>query len=417
MKNRITMKDETKSKFTPYQFLLAGIIAMVFLTIVLDFMFTSALSAILLPKLEITTAQFGFLVSAYPISAGISAILLSGYADKVDRKKLLLFFYAGFLLGILVCANAPSYQALVVARVITGVFGGAVGPICFAIVIDLFETTQRGRAMGILQMASAGTQVLGLPLALYLATEWDWHLGFWLIAAIGIIAFFLVFWKINPVNKHLQTPVKVNPLLHSLKIISNRKYLIVFLNNTLLVTGDIILMTFSSAFCTNNLGVDLADLPMLYAIAGISTFIFSPIIGRLTDKYGTLKIFTVGTIIAILTVAVFTNLGINPLWAVIIVHTFLFIGINARSISSSALGTVVPEVEDRGAFMAVDAAMQLAIGGVGAMIAGWIVFQSEDGMINNFSTLGIVVMALMVMTIGMMYVINRMVKRRNITSE
>ena len=101
MKNRITMKDETKSKFTPYQFLLAGIIAMVFLTIVLDFMFTSALSAILLPKLEITTTQFGFLVSAYPISAGISAILLSGYADKVDRKKLLLFFYAGFLLGVL----------------------------------------------------------------------------------------------------------------------------------------------------------------------------------------------------------------------------------------------------------------------------------------------------------------------------
>ena len=306
---------------------------------------------------------------------------------------------------------------MIVARVITGVFGGAIGPICFAIVIDLFKTTQRGRAMGILQMASAGTQVLGLPLALYLATEWNWHLGYWLIVFIGIIAFLLVFWKINPVNKHLQIPVKVNPLLHSLKIISNRKYLLVFFNNTILVSGDIILMTFSSAFCTNNLGVDLADLPMLYAIAGISTFIFSPIIGRFTDKYGTFQVFVVGTTIAILTVAVFTNLGLNPLWAVIIVHTFLFVGINARSISSSTLGTIVPEVEDRGAFMAVDAAMQLAVGGVAAMIAGLIVFQSEDGMINNFSTLGIVVMALMVMTIGMMYVINRMVKRRNITSE
>jgi len=410
------MSSETNPKFTPYQFLLVAIIALVLLTIVLDFMFISALSAILLPKLEITTKQFGLLVSAYPISAGISAILLSGYADKFDRKKLLLFFYSGFLVGVLFCTNAPSFQALVLARVITGIFGGIVGPICFAIITDSFKTTQRGRAMGILQMASAGSQILGLPLALYIASEWDWHLGFGLISLIGIIAILLVFWKINPVNKHLQIPTKVNPLHHSLKIISNSNYLIVFLNNTILVSGDVILMTFSSAFCTNNLGVDLDDLPLLYGIAGISTFIFAPLIGHLTDKYGTLKTFVVGTTMAILTVAVFTNLGINPLWAVIIVHTFLFLGINARSISSSALGTIIPEVEDRGAFMVVDAAMQLAIAGVSAILAGWIVFQSEDGTINNFSTLGIVVMSLMILTIGLMYVIDRMVKRKHITS-
>ena len=377
----------------------------------------SALSAILLPKLEITTKQFGLLVSAYPISAGISTILLSGYADKFDRKKLLLIFYSGFLLGILFCTNAPSFQALVVARVITGIFGGVVGPICFAIVIDLFETNQRGRAMGILQMASAGSQILGLPLALYLASELDWRVAFGLVLFLGINALFLVFWKIRPVDKHLQIQAKVNPFYHSLKIISNRNYWLVFLNNTLLVSGDIILMTFSSAFCTNNLGVDLDDLPLLYGIAGVATFIFAPIIGRLTDKYGTLNIFLAGTTMTIIMVAVFTNMGINPFWAVIIVHTLLLLGNNARSISSSALGTVVPEVEDRGAFMAVDAAMQLAIGGMAAMIAGLIVFQSDDGMINNFPTLGLVVISLMILTSGVMYVIDRMVKRRHITSE
>ena len=410
------MTVETKLKLSRYQFLLVTIIALVLLTIVLDYMLTSALSAILLPELKITTKQFGLLASAYPISAGITAILLSGYADKFDRKKLLLFFYSGFLLGVLFCASAPSYNVLIVARIITGTFGGVVGPICFAIIADLFETTKRGRAMGILQMASAGSQILGLPLALYLASEWDWHLAFGLILTIGIIAIFLVIWKINPVNEHLQKPVKVNPWLHSLKIISNRNYLIVFFNNMLLVAGDVILMTFSSAFCTNNLGVGLDDLPLLYGIAGVSTFVFSPLIGRLTDKYGTLKIFVVGTVITILTVGVFTNLEINPLWTVAIVHTFLFIGINARSISSSAIGTVVPEVEDRGAYMAVDAAMQLAVAGAAAILAGWIVFQSDDGMINNFSTLGVVVISFMILTIGLMFLINRIVKRKNMTT-
>ena len=410
------MANKTKPKFTRYQFLLVTIIAVVLLTIVLDYMLTSALSAILLPELKISTKQFGLLASAYPISAGITAILLSGYADKFDRKKLLLFFYSGFLLGVLFCASAPSYNVLIVARIITGTFGGVVGPICFAIIADLFKTTQRGRAMGILQMASAGSQILGLPLALYLASEWDWHLAFGLILLIGIIAQFLVVWKINPVNKHLFKPIKVNPLRHSLKIISNRNYLVFFFNNTLLVAGDVILMTFSAAFCTNNLGVSLDDLPLLYVIAGISTFIFSPLIGRLTDKYGTLKIFVIGTVITIFTVGVFTNLEVNPLWTVAIVHTFLFIGINARSISSSAIGTVVPKMEDRGAYMAVDAAMQLAVAGVAAILAGFIVFQSNDGMINNFSTLGVVVISLMTLTIGLMFLINRIVKRKNITS-
>jgi predicted MFS family arabinose efflux permease len=410
------MNGETSPKFTRYQYLILAIITLVFLTIVLDFMLMSALSAILLPKLEITTKQFGLLVSAYPISAGISTILLSGYADRFDRKKLLLFFYSGFLLGILFCTNAPSYQVLVIARIITGIFGGVVAPICFAIVIDLFEITQRGRAMGILQMASAGSQILGLPLALYLASEWDWRVAFGLVLFLGIIAIVLVFWKISPVDKHLQIQAKVNPLYHSLKIISNRNYLLVFLNNTLLVSADIIMMTFSAAFCTNNLGVALDELPLLYGIAGVATFIFAPIIGRLTDRYGTLNIFLVGTTLTVMMVAVFTNMGINPFWAVIIVHTLLLLGNNARSISSSALGTIVPEVEDRGAFMAVDAAMQLAIGGMAAMIAGLIVFQSDDGMINNFPTLGVVVISLMILTCGVMYVINRMVKRRYITS-
>ena len=410
------MEGETSPKFTRFQFLLVAIIALVLMTIVLDFMLMSALSAILLPKLDITTKQFGLLVSAYPISAGISAILLSGYADKVDRKKLLLFFYSGFLLGILFCTNAPSYQALVVARIVTGIFGGVVGPICFAIITDLFEPTQRGRAMGILQMASAGSQILGLPLALYLASELDWRAAFGLILLIGTTAVLLVFWKIRPVDKHLEIQAKVNPLRHSLKIISNRNYLMVFLNNTLLVSGDIILMTFSSAYCTNNLGVDIDNLPLLYGVAGVSTFIFAPIIGRLTDKYGTLNVFVIGTIMTITMVALFTNMGINPFWAVIIVHTLLLLGNNARSISSSALGTIVPEVEDRGAFMAIDAAMQLAIGGMAAMIAGLIVFQSDDGMINNFPTLGLIVISLMISTSGVMYVINRMVKRRNMAS-
>ena len=81
-------------------------------------MIISPLGALLLRDLHITTRQFGLAVSAYAFSAGSSG--------------LLLFFYAGFLLGTFLCGVANSYHFLLVARIVTGVFGGVIGSIVMA---------------------------------------------------------------------------------------------------------------------------------------------------------------------------------------------------------------------------------------------------------------------------------------------
>jgi len=95
-------------------------------------MIISPLGALLLRDLHITTRQFGLAVSAYAFSAGASGLLAAGYADKFDRKRLLLFFHAGFLLGTFLCGVANSYHFLLVARIVTGVFGGVIGSIVMA---------------------------------------------------------------------------------------------------------------------------------------------------------------------------------------------------------------------------------------------------------------------------------------------
>ena len=95
-------------KFTRYQVAVVAILAFLQFTVVLDFMILSPLGALLLRDLGIKTSQFGLLVSAYAFSAGISGICTAGFADKFDRKKLLLFFYAGFVLGTFMCALATG---------------------------------------------------------------------------------------------------------------------------------------------------------------------------------------------------------------------------------------------------------------------------------------------------------------------
>jgi len=101
--------------FTRYQTLVVAILAFLQFTIILDFMILSPLGAMLLSDLNISTKQFGFVVSSYAFSAGASGLLAAGFADRFDRKRLLIFFYSGFLLGTLLCGLAPTYHLLVAA--------------------------------------------------------------------------------------------------------------------------------------------------------------------------------------------------------------------------------------------------------------------------------------------------------------
>jgi predicted MFS family arabinose efflux permease len=151
--------------FTRYQKFVIAILSLLQFTVIVDFMVLSPLGAILMPKMGISTAQFGLVVSAYAISAGVSGLLAAGFADRFDRKRMILFFYVGFVLGTLFCGVVGSYPLLLCARIVTGVFGGVIGSISFAIITDTFRMEVRGRVMGFVQMAFSASQVLGIPSA------------------------------------------------------------------------------------------------------------------------------------------------------------------------------------------------------------------------------------------------------------
>src|ERR1700735_2090835 len=156
-------KRELSRGFSRYQSILVALLALVQFTIIIDFMIMSPLGAIIMPALDISAAQFGVAVSAYAFSAGISGILAAGFADRFDRKWLLLFFYVGFTLGTALCAVSPNYHVLLLGRIVTGLFGGVIGSVVLAIVTDLFVLQLRGRVMGFVQTAFAASQVLGIP--------------------------------------------------------------------------------------------------------------------------------------------------------------------------------------------------------------------------------------------------------------
>jgi predicted MFS family arabinose efflux permease len=395
----MTQKSNKEKLFSSYQILMIAILSLIQFTVILDFMVLSPLGALLMQELQINTSQFGLVVSAYAFSAGASGLMAAGFADKFDRKKLLLFFYTGFIMGTVFCAIAPNYFFLLMARIITGIFGGVITSISFAIISDLFQMHVRGRVMGFVQMAFAISQVLGIPVGLILANNYGWHSPFWMIAIFGMLLGVVIVIYMQPITEHLKVKSTRNPFQHLAKTISNPAYLRAFMA-----------MPFSSAFCTNNIGITMGQLPILYGITGVFSMAFGPLIGKLSDRIGKYKMFVIGSVISMIMVIVYTNLGVTALWVVITINVFLFAGISSRMIAASALMTAIPELQDRGAFMSVNSSVQQISGGIASAVAGLIVLQTSTGKLQHYNTLGYVVMGSMIIAVAMMYSIDKYVK-------
>lgn len=397
---------------TGYQKFVIALLAFLQFTIILDFMIMSPLGAILMPALKITPAQFGIVVSAYAFAAGIAGFLAAGFADRYDRKKMLLFFYVGFLLGTLFCGLAPTYEFLLTARIVTGLFGGVIGAIVLAITTDLFPMEMRGRVMGILQTAFGASQILGIPAGLFFSNLWGWHAPFIMIVAIGAFVGIFIWLKLKPVDGHLSLQTDTSPLRHLIGTVRTGPYVVAFACTSLLSIGGFMLMPFGSAFTVNNLGIDMVDLPMIYLITGVAAILMGPLVGRLTDGFGKFNIFILGTVLSIATVVYYTHMGKTSLLGVVLINVFMFVGVFSRMIPSQALMSAIPSPANRGSFMAVSSSLQQVAGGAASVLAGLLVTQQSDGMLVHFENVGYVVAATALVSLVLMWFIDRRVSRQ-----
>jgi len=404
--------------FTRYQSLVVIILAVTQFTVILDFMIMSPLGDILMKSMRLVPSQFGLAVSAYAFSAGISGFLTAGFSDRFDRKNLLLFFYVGFIIGTVLCGIAHTYVFLMAARIITGLFGGVIGSISMAIVADLFALEQRGRVMGFVQMAFGASQVLGIPVGLYIANGWGWEAPFLMVAALGALIVLLIAFYLKPINEHLNVKSETSAFRHLLHTLSQRHYRIGFLATALLSVGGFMMMPFGSAFAINNLRITEQQLPLLFMVSGLATLVIMPFIGRFSDRIDKYKMFVVASFWLMVMCVWYTNLSVTPLWIAIALNVMLMIGVTSRMVPSSALVSAVPGLKDRGAFMSINASLQQVAGGLAAAVAGKIVVQQDNfSPLEHYDIVGYTVVALSVVSMLMMYRVDRLIKTRTATTQ
>jgi predicted MFS family arabinose efflux permease len=399
--------------FTGYQKLVIFLLAITQFTVILDFMIISPLGDMLMKSLSLKPSSFGIAVSAYAFSAGLSGLLTAGFADRFDRKKLLMFFYIGFIIGTIFCGLATTFAELVAARIVTGLFGGVIGSISLAIITDMFSLQQRGRVMGFIQMGFGASQVLGVPIGLYVANLWNWEATFWMVAGLAVAIAIVIASMLKPVTGHLAVQNDKSAFMHLWHTVAKRKHRIGFTSTALLSIGGFMMMPFGSAFAINNLKITYTQLPLLFMISGISSLIVMPIIGRLSDRINKFKIFAFASVWMMFMCVVYTNLSVTSFWIVICLNILMMMGIMSRMVPSSALTSAIPDLEDRGAFMSINSSLQQIAGGVAAAVAGLIVVQKDKmSPLENYNIVGYLIVVISIISILLMYRVSKLVESK-----
>ena len=384
-------------------------------THILDFMIMMPLGNYLMPYFDISSQQFSMLVAAYTFSAGASGFLAAFFVDGFDRKKVLLFAYAGFLIGTLCCAVSPAYEILLVSRIVAGLFGGLIGAQVLSIVADIVPYERRAAAMGMIMAAFSAASVFGVPFGLYIANLFNWHAPFFFVVVLGVLLapFLIKFLPKMDAHLHVENRLKISPTQLIGDVFRNSSQLYALALTAFLMMGHFMIIPFINPFMEFNMGFSKTQTPIIYMVGGALTMITSPLIGRLADRHGKYNLFIFLALAGIPLIALITNLPAIPFYFVLCVTGLWFIISAGRFIPAQAMVSNVVPTERRGSFMSFNSSVQQLFVGLASVLAGFIVVKMPDNKIENYEITGYLSIAIILFSIFIATMLNRKLKEKS----
>jgi MFS transporter, DHA1 family, inner membrane transport protein len=365
------------------------VLAAIQFTHIMDFMIIMPLGPQLMKLFGITPRQFSMLVASYTLSAGVVGFFGAFFIDRFDRKRALFNTYIGFTLGTIACAMAPSYHFLLAARILTGAFGGVLGSLILSIVGDIIPFERRGTAMGVVMTAFSVATVFGVPFGLFMASRLSWHAPFYMLAGLGGIILLGMYYIIPSISGHLVSREnRPSPLSVITNITSDKNQLRALFLMFLLMLGQFSVIPFISPYMVFNLGFREDQLPYIYLTGGACSIVTLPLIGKLADKYGKARIFTLFVLASVLPFFWLTNMTRSPIPLVLFVAALFFVCMGGRSIPATTLVTATVQPRNRGSFMSINSSVQQLTSGIASFISGAIIVKSASGELLNYQYVG-----------------------------
>lgn len=385
-------------------------------THIMDFMIMMPLGNYLMPYFDISSQQFSWLVAAYTFSAGISGFLAAFFVDRFDRKKVLLFAYAGFLTGTLCCAVSPAYEILLASRIVAGLFGGLIGAQVLSIVADLVPYERRAAAMGMIMAAFSAASVFGVPFGLYIANLFNWHAPFFFVVILGVVLTPFLIRHIPRMDAHLRekSAPKIGPVALIGDVFRNSSQMYALALTAFMMMGHFMIIPFINPFMEFNMGFTKTQTPIIYMVGGALTIFTSPLIGRISDKFGKYPVYVLMILAGVPLIALITNLPQISFYLVLCITGLWFVVSTGRFIPAQAMISNVVPPERRGSFMSFNSSVQQLFVGFASILAGLIVVKMPDNKIEHYEITGYLSIAIILCSVVIATMLNRKLNQRSL---
>ena len=341
--------------------------------------------------LNINTHQFGLLLSSYTFAAAISGLLATFYIDRFERRKLLLTFYALFVIATLACGLAPNYEILFVARALAGCFGGIMGSMVQTIVADAIPFERRGKALGTVMAAFSVSTVAGVPLSLFLANHiaaLNWRAPFIFIAIVSTVILWLGYEYIPVISGHLEGDKRGSRVKHIYRVFIEPQNIKAYIFVALIMISGFSVIPYIALYLTANVGIVDSYISLIYLCGGLATLFSSRFIGHGADRYGKARVFRILAIIGLIPILTTTNMVSIPLWLVLVNSTVFFVLISGRMIPAMAMVSQVVDSKIRGTFMSLIGSTQMLAAGIASVVAGMVISKTPTGQILHYEIVG-----------------------------
>ncbi|KJZ03686.1 MFS transporter [Pseudoalteromonas piscicida] len=261
--------------------------------------------------LSVSLPSAGLLVSLYAIGVAVGAPVLTALTGRWNRKSVLLSLMALFVFGNLLAWQAPSYESLILARIMTGLAHGVFFSIGSPIATSLVSKDKEASAIAIMFTGLTVALVTGVPLGTWIGQQFGWRATFLVVSALGVIA---LLGSALLIPKNLKQSASAS-LSEQAKVLLQPRLLLVYLMTILGYGGTFTAFTYLAPILQQEAGFNAATVSIIMLVYGVSVAVGNIYGGKLADKKGPISALTIifallSVILAVLTFTMQSKVGV-----------------------------------------------------------------------------------------------------------
>ncbi|CDL16615.1 Putative drug efflux protein [Klebsiella pneumoniae IS46] len=233
-------------------------------------------------QLSISLPSAGLLVSIYALGVAIGAPVLTALTGRMPRKQLLLALMVLFTAGNILAWQAPGYETLILARLLTGLAHGVFFSIGSTIATSLVAKEKAASAIAIMFGGLTVALVTGVPFGTFIGQHFGWRETFLAVSILGVIAL---------ISSLLLVPNNIPgrasaSLRDQLKVLTHPRLLMIYAITALGYGGVFTAFTFLAPMMQELAGFSPSAVSWILLGYGVSVAIGNVWGGKLADKHG-----------------------------------------------------------------------------------------------------------------------------------